>query len=368
MKNICINIINKISNPKIFVIIISWMIILVFIGTISQKYIGLYASQNKYFFSKILWFGYLPLPGGLTTMILMSINLSSFFFKKNIWNKKKFGIITVHLGTLLLLYGGGITYFFNKEGSMILTTKQTNSNYIQSYHDKEFVIIDIDTYKDSLEFINFNEQSLKPGKKITYDNIPFEIEIIQYCQNSILIEDTDSPSMECINSEIEDSENKTGIQYYLKSTNIKNNNINGTYISRVNSNNNSENIVIDDKRYIILLQPKRTYLPFTIELINVNRTLYPNSQIPKSYSSEINVLNEQLSRRDIIEMNAPLRYKGYTFYQAHYEENKATGVKVSVLAVVKNYGRLFPYISSIIMCIGILLQMIMRLPKLFKET
>jgi hypothetical protein len=35
---------------------------------------------------------------------------------------------------------------------------------------------------------------------------------------------------------------------------------------------------------------------------------------------------------------------------------------------VKNYGRLFPYISSIIMCIGILLQMIMRLPKLFKET
>ena len=174
--------------------------------------------------------------------------------------------------------------------------------------------------------------------------------------------------MECINSEIEDSENKTAVQYYLKSIDIKNNNINGTYISRVNSNNNVENIVIDDKRYIILLQPKRTYLPFTIELINVNRTLYPNSQIPKSYSSEINVLDEQLSRRDIIEMNAPLRYKGYTFYQAHYEENKATGVKVSVLAVVKNYGRLFPYISSIIMCIGILLQMIMRLPKLFKET
>ena len=35
--------------------------------------------------------------------------------------------------------------------------------------------------------------------------------------------------------------------------------------------------------------------------------------------------------------------------------------------VVKNYGRLFPYISSIIMCIGILIQMLIRLPRLFKK-
>ena len=64
-------------------------------------------------------------------------------------------------------------------------------------------------------------------------------------------------------------------------------------------------------------------------------------------------------------MNNPLRFKGYTFYQAHYEEEE--GIKTSVLAVVKNYGRLFPYISSIIMCIGILIQIFIRMPRLFKK-
>jgi hypothetical protein len=53
----------KLSNPKIFVITIIWLMVLVFFGTIEQKYIGLYEAQNKYFSSLILWVWYFPLPG-----------------------------------------------------------------------------------------------------------------------------------------------------------------------------------------------------------------------------------------------------------------------------------------------------------------
>ena len=95
--------------------------------------------------------------------------------------------------------------------------------------------------------------------------------------------------------------------------------------------------------------------------------MHPNSRIAESYTSEVNILDNNQSRRKIIEMNIPLRYKGYTFYQAHYEQDKNTGVKTNVLAVVKNYGRLFPYISSIIMSIGVLLQIFIRTPKLLKK-
>ena len=124
---------------------------------------------------------------------------------------------------------------------------------------------------------------------------------------------------------------------------------------------------INDIEYVLMLQPKRTYLPFMIELIDVIKITHPNTQIAKSYTSEINVLDNQQVRRQVIKMNAPLRYKGYTFYQAHYEEDTITGIKTSVFAVVKNYGRLFPYISSIIMCIGILIQILIRLPRLLKK-
>ena len=63
-------IIQLISNPKIFVFTIIWLMILVFIGTIEQKDIGLFAAQNKYFSSVVIWFYSIPLPGGLLTMTI----------------------------------------------------------------------------------------------------------------------------------------------------------------------------------------------------------------------------------------------------------------------------------------------------------
>ena len=368
----------KLSNPKIFVVTIIWLMVLVFFGTIEQKYIGLYEAQNKYFSSIILWVWYFPLPGGMLTMFFLTINLSAFLFKKNIWKKTNLGILTIHSGVMLLLLGSAITYFFSYEGAMQITTKNKNSNFIQSYHDKELAIINLNEFQDSIEYTNFSDKILTIGNTITHSTIPFEIEILNYCTNSKLYSLKNKNQLgkgdlainndiECINKEVEDSENKSAVKFYLKSKNNIYKNINGIYISRLSPNQNIQKITINNIEYVLILQPKRTYLPFTIELIDVIKISHPNTQIAKSYTSEINVLDNQQVRRQIIEMNAPLRYKGYTFYQAHYEEDQITGIKTSVFAVVKNYGRLFPYISSIIMCFGVLLQIIVRLPRLFKK-
>ena len=75
MNNKINKIVKIISNPKMFVFTIIWLMVLVFFGTIEQKYIGLFAAQNKYFLSTIIWFYALPLPGGLLTMSILSINL-----------------------------------------------------------------------------------------------------------------------------------------------------------------------------------------------------------------------------------------------------------------------------------------------------
>ena len=72
--------------------------------------------------------------------------------------------------------------------------------------------------------------------------------------------------------------------------------------------------------------------------------------------------------------------EGYIFYQASYQPADTTWINedykyqfkvlndITLLAVVKNYGRLFPYISSIIMSIGLLLHLLINLPKLFKKN
>ena len=63
-------------------------------------------------------------------------------------------------------------------------------------------------------------------------------------------------------------------------------------------------------------------------------------------------------------MNEPLRHKGYTFFQASFIDD--TEIETTVLATVKNYGRLFPYISSIIMSVGLLIHLLVMMPKMVK--
>lgn len=51
-------------------------------------------------------------------------------------------------------------------------------------------------------------------------------------------------------------------------------------------------------------------------------------------------------------MNNPLRYSGLTFYQAGFDNNDRT----SVLQVVKNPSWLIPYISCLLMTLGLIWQ------------
>ena len=66
----------KIGDPKVFVWLIIWLMILVFFGTIAQKDQGLYLVQLDYFSSWFKWFGLLPTPSAKLTMLAMFINLS----------------------------------------------------------------------------------------------------------------------------------------------------------------------------------------------------------------------------------------------------------------------------------------------------
>ena len=145
------HIIKRVSHPKIFVYTVIWLMVLTVLGTLAQRNIGLYASQQKYFSSYIIWLGdTIPAPGGRITMIIILVNLASMLFKHNIWKLKKAGIIIVHLGAVLLFIGAGVTAIFSSEGNMVID-EGARSNYVDDYHDMELAIIntskgDLDEY------------------------------------------------------------------------------------------------------------------------------------------------------------------------------------------------------------------------------
>ena len=115
------------------------------------------------------------------------------------------------------------------------------------------------------------------------------------------------------------------------------------------------------KTYTVELRPERTYLPFAIHLIDFKREYYPGQTIQKLISllwrSEVHYRN----KKRMIKMNQPLRLKGYTFYQSSFMEGELEG-ETTVLAAVRNAGRAFPYLASLIISFGLLIHIILRIP------
>ena len=365
------DIINFLKQPKIFVFALIWMMILIFLGTLAQKDMGLYAAQKRYFSAWITWFWFLPMPGGRFTLIVILINLSFFFFNKSIWKIKKLGIVILHLGGILLFVGGGLTAMFSSEGNMVIE-EGAQTNYVEDYHFMELAIINTSASSFD-EFTIFDQALLKRNQILKHTNLNFEIEILNYLENCEPTRRT-SPAgilhkgllknfmLNELKSEKEDNWNRPGIIYKISNSGTNADGMYGIFLGQ----SVSQTISVNDKDYTIILRRKRTHLPFSIELLDFKKILHPGTDIPKSYSSDINLIENGAVRKILIEMNEPLRHKGYTFFQSSFIEGPES--ETTVLAVVKNYGRLFPYISSIIMCIGLLFHLSQKLPDLFRKT
>ena len=358
------------KTPKVFVFTIIWMMILVVLGTLAQKDMGLFAVQTKYFSSWFFWVWYLPMPGGRLTMILILINLSFFFFNKSLWKINKLGIIILHIGGFLLFIGGGLTAMFSTEGNMIID-EGSQANYVEDYQYMELAIINtsdngFDTYTI------FDYPLLKRNTILQHNNFNFEIEVINYLENCEPIQRNKPAGIQYRgmmknfmlsdrNPLKEENMNRPGIIFNLSNTGTIKDGIYGLFLGQAIS----QKVTIGKQDYVIVLRRQRTYLPFSIELIDFKKVMYPGTGIAKSYSSDINLIEDGISKRILIKMNEPLRHKGYTFYQSSFIESPDG--ETTVLAAVKNYGRLFPYFSSIIMCIGLLFHLITKLPNLFKK-
>ena len=360
-----------ISSPLIFSYTVLWLIVLVFFGTIAQKDIGLYASQMKYFSSYYFTIlGFIPLPGGRLTVMIMTINLFSSLFKKSLWKLKKIGIIIVHIGGLLLLLGGGVTAYFSSEGNMVIS-EGDSSDHVNDYHTMELAFVNT-SLEDSLEYTVFDSPILSVGNTIKYDNLGIEINIIDMIKN-VRIENRISPSDSIYKGLLKDfvllpkqpekeaTQNRPGIILKIGGTGQITDGIYGIFLGQ----RTPDRFTLNDQNFFTEFRRKRTYLPFAIQLADFEKIMHPGTDIAKSYSSEVNLIENDNSRRILIKMNEPLRHRGYTFYQASFIDDLPR--ETTVLATVKNHGRLFPYISSIIMSIGLLIHLLISLPKTLEK-
>jgi len=126
-----------------------------------------------------------------------------------------------------------------------------------------------------------------------------------------------------------------------------------------------QGFVHEGRAYTLSMRLLRQYLPYAFTLKQFRHDVYPGTDIPKNFSSLIQVVNpsRKESREVLIFMNQPLRYEGKTFYQASFGKNDT----LSVLSVVENPGWLLPYVSCVLVSIGLLVHFAIVLRRSLKR-
>lgn len=356
----------RLAKPDILFWLLPFMMGLLILGTVAQKTIGLYAAQERFFGSWVVMIGPVPFPGGLTLMGIFLINLLCKFIFKSDWTWSRLGTILSHFGVIVLVFGGIMTAVTSKEGFLVIPQGESNA-MIEDYHERNLVIRTINKEGDKIVAAIPHEQ-LNDGFEIAATtNLPFSLTVDKYCFNCSvsrrpenLQDGWERPGkfmmLNKAEADPQDEKNMTGVEFTLTGKD-------GTRLKRLTFDGFPKPpiVTIDGGNYKITIERAKRPLPFSISLKEFTRTLHPGTDMASAFSSKIIVEDQErnVTFPATIEMNEPLRYRGLTFYQSSFD---LSGEKpYTILTVVDNKGRIFPYLASIIIALGLIVHLIVRI-------
>jgi hypothetical protein len=362
------------TSLKLTICCLACAMVLVFLGTLDQVHIGVYEAENRYFKSIFLFFT-LPgtqlripwFPGGYIVGTLLLVNLVAAHIARFKLSWKKAGILLLHSGLILLLVGQLFAdIFIDLESQMRLDQGQTK-NYSESLYHDELAIIDT-SGADSDQVISLPESQLYKGNRVQLPIDSLEVAIQDYYPNAALVSPAQLPSLSyphlpigpmavAVQMEKTYKENERNQPAATVSI-LQHGNSIGTW-SLAAGFPRPLSFQAAGKTFQIVLRPKRFYKPFAIQLLQFRHDRYAGTDIAKNFSSRIKLTDpaKHEDRESLIFMNNPLRYRGYTFFQAGFDNNDTT----TVLQVAQNPSWLVPYISCALIVLGMLLQFGMHL-------
>ena len=386
------------SSLRLTVVLLSLSLVLIFFGTLDQVEFGIWETQKRYFESFLVVWSYplqapagtslqwlkIPLPGGYLLGGFLLVNLLAAHATRFKLTWKKSGLFCIHLGLILLLISELLTDIVSEESQMAIDEGGKN-NYSETVLKNELVFIDRSQNDfDTVHTISTN--LLKKGKRIAIPDSSLSVRALRYYPNSKIARAPEDSRGAPLNRTIANKGivERMDLQVVEQAMDYSQEAINTTtaYIEVFDANDTSIGIwlvsnVIDDrfpKQTIetdsesleVALRFKRYYHPFTVELIDFTHEKYPGTDIPFNFSSEVfvNDLDQNIKQKALIYMNHPLRYGGLTFYQASF----ANEDKTSILQVVRNPGWLLPYISVLLMGLGMSFQFGMHFIKFSRKA
>jgi hypothetical protein len=351
---------DALASLELSIICLALLMALVVLCTLAQVDLGTLGAVNKFMRSGIVWWGpsgaAFPLPvfpGGATVGFVFTLNLIAALIKRFDFSWRKSGLWLMHLGLILLVAGEFVAGAFQVERHMTINQGQT-VNYLESYRDAELVVKDV-TDPQAEDVFGIPAARLAKGGVVTLPGSPIALKIHRYFVNAALSpKDPSEPALATMgvgaNARVTEmapvsADNEMNLSTVLVEP-LAGGRSYGTWL--VSLGLGAPQSFIHEGR------------PYSLTLKKFSHDKYPGTEIPKNFSSLVRLSNPATGEaRDVlIYMNQPLRYQGRTFYQSGYE-----GETVTILQVVQNPGWLLPYISCVIVTLGLLVHFALSLAR-----
>lgn len=372
-------VLDLLSSLKLTVLLMVLSMVLVLLGTLEQVHWGIWHVQKVYFAS---WYCFypmdesaalrLPLPGGFLIGGLLMVNLTFAHFRHYKASAGKIGISMIHVGLILLLAGGFVTAIYQEESAMIVPEGETR-DYSEAFRDFEIALVEKAPGAEKVvavpDSILRDIAARKTPADLALPGTPFTLNILAYHPNAIIRAKSQMPE----GIEIKATQGigaRTPLTYQPQPESFDDNKPNvptaivevlaagqslGVWAVNLNLTESfdAQEFRHADATYQLSLRRVRHYVPFTLKLDKFTHEKFPGTQIPRRFASDVTINETGGSFAYNISMNQPLRHAGLTFFQSSFGSTKE-GKDLSVLQVVRNPGWLVPYISVLLMSLGLL--------------
>lgn len=287
------------------------------------------------------------------------------------------GIVLIHGGIILLLISEFVTGTSAVEGRMRIVAGEA-MNYVEHMRSVELVLLDRDEPETDRVTV-VPGHLLRAGGRIAHEALPVDVEVVRYMSNSRVLDASRvdpgfaNPATagsglfavameepEVSGTDPEQTLDIPAVYVTLtgKETGKGTGRAMGTYLISPwldGSGLERQPIRVGDRTYDLALRFARTYKPYRIELLEFRHDRYVGTDKPKNFSSLVRLVDDTngIDRTVKIWMNNPLRYAGETFYQSSFEPGK----NLTILQVVRNDGWMIPYLSCMLVGVGMTIHM-----------
>ncbi len=369
------------SGFKLATALLLLLLLLTWFATLEQIDHGLFATLNKYFSWRSPLFipeingKKLPLilPGGYYVCALLLVNMILGGVVRIRKGPKQIGNLISHFGIIFMLLGGGVAHHFEVRGNMQIFPGET-SDVAEDYNEYVIEVAEVkDGERNEFHVIRGNYLTdLKDGNHRIFDfkGLPFSLKVFGFLKNAVAVSAVErAPQKGEVITDgyylFENAENETAEM-----------NVAGAYAQVIfEGGQESAPFILSgaslqpftvrdgDRLFTVDMHKRLWAMPFKVKLDKFIADFHPGTTRPAKFISDIRRLENGQEAKVRIEMNQPMRYEGFTFFQASYgpKDAKAGDVLFTVLEVVKNPADKWPEYSLYIVAFGMLVTFLTKL-------